>query len=405
MTTKQSSSSSSSSSSKLPSNKTVISSGGLTRETYGKINVSAIESATQLWLAQLPATLATAIDAAPEGTYLGTLTFTKGGLVATTTTEASSVTTSTSYQAHRRPSTQRVTQSLSLQISPSVEETLYPKIANKNTLPTSKVGNPGIVVMDVLPFDYTLKHITKQSAECVMHPFTRHPTNGSIELHGSVVRTLTVEMERTERYHEMCKSRIHHHEIQQGGKANVESIDTIHSLAKVDVLQSSNAVKTAAAMGGSGHGGGGNIGVTSAGGGGGGFGHSVAQFGKRLREAQQQQSFMSSSSLSSTTNQPSRKRPLTFTSESSIRTILFELFSQQSHWSLKDIRAVCGGFKTDKEIRTELNLIGEYQRIGPYKGLWELKTEFKGNLTTAMITTVDTTSIMTSTSKDDSTTG
>ena len=345
--------------------------GGLTRETYGKLNVSAIESATQLWLAQLPAALATAIDAAPEGAFLGTLTFTKGGLVSSSTSP--------------NKTSERVAQKLSLQMSPQLEESLQ----MKKSASSSSV--------DVLPLDYTLTNITKQSSECVMHPFTRHPTNGSVELHGSVVRTLTVQMERTERYRDMCKARIYNETMMGGGGGSssnsysnpngsngvggdkqqrfVQSIDTIHSLAKVDALQSSNAVKTAM----SGGGGGGAGGTKTSAQNGGGFGNSVAQFGKRLREAQQQQ-LLTSSSSTLATGTSSRKRPFTFTSESSVRTILFELFSQQSHWPLKDLRAACGGFKTDKEIRTELTLIGEYQRTGQLKGLWELKAEFKDNI-------------------------
>lgn len=343
-------------------------SGGLSTETYGKIDVSAIESSTQHWLAQLPAALATAIDAAPEGTFLGTFTFTKGGLISSSDSHANATTAG------------RIPQKLSLNISPQLEESIQ--------------GGEKAPSIDILPLDYTLTNIMKQSPECVMHPFTRHPTNGSVQLHGSVVRTMTVQMERTERYRDMCKARMYRQTMMGasssasrsgGGKKDVgethrfvQSIDTIHSLAKVDVLQASNAVKTATSGGPGG-------GMSS--GGGGGFGNAVAQFGKRLREAQQQQQLLSPSSTHSA---KSRKRTMAFTQDTPVRTILFELFSQQPHWTLKDLKAECGGMKTDKELRTELNIIGDYIRIGQMKGMWELKAEFQNNI---------------SATKDDSNTG
>jgi hypothetical protein len=153
-------------------------SSGVTRETYGKINTSAVESAAQLWLAQLPPALAAAIDASPEGTYLGNFTFTKGGTISKPHPDDSNVMT-----------TERVPQKLAFQIAPQLEEMNH----------QSSQGPPS-TSSDILPLDYTLTNITKQSPECTLYPFTRHPSNGSVLLHGSIVRNVSVQVERTQRY-------------------------------------------------------------------------------------------------------------------------------------------------------------------------------------------------------------
>ena len=59
--------------------------------------------------------------------------------------------------------------------------------------------------------------------------------------------------------------------------------------------------------------------------------------------------------------------------------LLVELFSQQKYWPVKELIAASG--RGEKEIRADLKQIAESQRTGQFKGLWELKSEFAGGVT------------------------
>jgi hypothetical protein len=99
-----------------------------------------------------------------------------------------------------------------------------------------------------------------------------------------------------------------------------------------------------------------------------GFGNTIANFGKKVIEAQR--------NLQTAALTQNRKRK--FDETQSVRSILFELFSQQQYWSVKELRAASGG-RAEKEIRAELQQIAEFKRTGEFKGMWELKKEFGGN--------------------------
>lgn len=73
----------------------------------------------------------------------------------------------------------------------------------------------------------------------------------------------------------------------------------------------------------------------------------------------------------------SQNRKRKFDETQSVRSILFELFSQQQYWSVKELRAASGG-RPEKEIRAELQQIAEFKRAGEFKGNWELKKDFGG---------------------------
>lgn len=184
-----------------------------------------------------------------------------------------------------------------------------------------------------LPLDYTLTNITSKIP--TLHPFTRH-TNGSVTIHGTINRSCNLQMERTQRYRETCKARL---------------INTVAGKDKRHVKPAKREDLSLVNMGSLGSG----------------FGNTVANFGKKVIEAQR--------NLQNAALSQNRKRK--FDETQSVRSILFELFSQQQYWSVKELRAASGG-RPEKEIRAELQQIAEFKRAGEFKGNWELKKDFGG---------------------------
>lgn len=274
------------------------------RNTYGKINTSAVDS--QLWLTRLPQNLATLWDEVPEGTLLGTLTFTKG--------------TPTPKRGTRlKPGQKQIQQKLSLEVS---EALIKSKLCD---------DKPELAqVVKDLPLDYTVTNLTTKIP--VLHPFTRKE-DGSVELHGTVNRSCNLQMERTKRYRSMCNTRMADAEE----KHYVKSMDEQTEISLLTGLNKATGV------------------ITS------GFGSAIANMGKKMNEAP-----------------PQFNNKRKFSETQSVRSILFELFSQQTHWAMKELRGlICGG-RTEKEIRTELQQIADYHKTGEFKGFWQLKTEFAG---------------------------
>jgi len=273
--------------------------------TYGKILTSSVDS--QLWLTRLPTNLATLWDEAPEGTLLGTLTFTKG-------------TPAPKRGSRIKPGQKPIQQKLSLEVS---EQLIQSNVGNDNP----KLAQ---VVKD-LPLDYTLTNLTTKIP--ILHPFTRKE-DGSIELHGTVNRSCNLQMERnTKRYRSMCNTRMADAEAKQF----VKSMDEQTEISLLTGLNKATGVITT------------------------GFGSSIAEFGKKMNEAP-----------------PQFNNKRKFSETQSVRSILFTLFSQQTHWAMKELRGFISAGRTEKEIRTELAQIAEYHKTGEFKGYWELKTEFKG---------------------------
>ena len=264
--------------------------GGVSWNTYGKIDA---EASKQLWLTRLPPKLLEVWDSAPEGTLLGHLTFTKG----------------TPKQSLQKKGTKPIPQKLAISVSEDLAQ-----------------NQPD------LPLDYTLTNLTTKIP--TYYPYTR-ADNGTVKIHGQISRSCNMQMERTERYREMCKSRL----LAIAGK------DKRH------VKPVQNADLSLVNMG--------NIGS--------GFGSTVANFGKKVIEAQKV-----AQSAMLTTN---RKRK--FDETQPIRSILFELYGQKPCWSIKEIKAESGN-RPEKEIRECLQEIGEYVKSGENKGKWQLKPEFGG---------------------------
>mmetsp|Transcript_8176 Transcript_8176/g.15387 ORF Transcript_8176/g.15387 Transcript_8176/m.15387 type:complete len:291 (+) Transcript_8176:222-1094(+) len=277
-------------------NKTKPSKPSVSLANYGKIDSSNI--AKQMWLARLPPKLAEVWEQAPEGTLLGHLVFTKG-----TPKQSSNVPPNTIQKI--------VPQKLAISVSEDLAKD-----------------------QSDLPLDYTLANLTTKIPS--LYQFTRYP-NGSVALHGTIARSCNLQMERTERYREMCKSRLLN-TVAGKDKRHVKPVQSAElSLVNVGSLGS-------------------------------GFGSTIANFGKKVIEAQK--------NLQNSALTQNRKRK--FDETQSIRSILFELFSQQQYWTVKELRAASGG-RAEKEIRAELQQIAEFKRTGEFKGMWELKKDFAGN--------------------------
>lgn len=124
--------------------------------TYGAVQYA---SKSDLWMIKLPKTLAKAWEDAPEGTMLGTLTFTKGGR------------RGSGPQAKRQKTGGGAANSSKIAIM--VEPTLAEGQSD-------------------LPVDYTLEAMTKKTPG-ILHPFTRN-MDGSVAIHGVVSRTATAQV-------------------------------------------------------------------------------------------------------------------------------------------------------------------------------------------------------------------
>lgn len=280
--------------------------------TYGAIDASSV--LTSMWMARIPSKLATAWKDAPEGTVLGTLTFTKGAPPAGKGSAAT----------NGRPSSRSANGG---RIKPGDGGAGAPKQSL-----TIKVNESFVDVVSDLPLDYSAEAMTKKVP--VLHPFTRRP-DGSVALHGTVARSCSLQMRRTDRYREMCKNRI------------VDSVTTNRFVKPVDQVDLSVRSRPVGA---------------AAGKGGGGFGDSIARFGKGMIEARER----------AATDPTGRKRKF---QDQPIRSVLFELFSSQQFWTVKELRNSSG--RAEKDIRSVLSELCEFHRSGEHKGSWELKAEFR----------------------------
>ncbi len=294
-----------------------------TIHTYGKYETETVKN--QLWLARLPPKLATLFDDAPEGTLLGHLTFTKGTPLpkkpqapnkAHPTKQPSSINGNGAKNNTGKPTIPPASKPIQQKLAIQVTEDLVP--------PEQQTD---------LPLDYTLTNITTKIP--TQHPFSRSE-NGSIELHGTISRSCNLQMERTQRYREMCKSRLLN--AVAGKKGFVKPVQNAE-------LARSN-----------------NVGAIGSG-----FGASIMHFGKKMMEAKNERDLYGVSG---------QKRK--FDDSQTVSSILFELFSQQRYWSVKELIAASG--RGEKEIRADLKQIAESKRTGEFKGLWELKKEFAGSV-------------------------
>jgi hypothetical protein len=191
-----------------------------------------------------------------------------------------------------------------------------------------------------LPLQYSLQAMTKKLP--TLHPFTRLP-NGSIQLHGTITRTANLQVHQDANYRALCKNRIiasnvHNQRFVKPVEAN--------QVAQQSSRRSGSAVK--------------NNGSSV------GFGDAVHQFGKRLLEAQQNQSL----------NFKSNNKKARFTEDQPLKSVIFQLYQDKPFWTTKDIRAASGG-RSETEIKRVLQEIATYHRSGEQKNTWELRQEYQ----------------------------
>ena len=289
---------------------------GVSGSTYGAVRASAAEQ----WMIRLPNRLAAAWEEAPEGTVLGTLTFTKGGGGA-----------SQQPQAKRRKTSATDGGAAPSKISITIDPTLAESQSD-------------------LPVNYTLEAMSKKTPG-TLHPFTRG-ADGGVAIHGVVSRTASAQVasdsksahgsDGNERYKTLLRNRLldtsvnSKRFVQPGG---------------VDAAAGPSKAATAAASLGKG------------------FGGSVARFGKQMMDAQEQRKgFIIPDSKSA-------GPPIT--SVEGIRSALFEYFSKRPLWSVRELRLASGGRLPEKETRDVLRDIAHYHRIGEHKNMWELKAEYR----------------------------
>ena len=303
--------------------------------TYGKIDASSVGKPA--WMTRIPPKLAQAFDEAPEGTVLGTFTFTKGGTLPAPPTNGNKPDAkSTNSSSSSSSSSNKVDQTLSIRVS----EELAAKAPD-------------------LPVEYTIEALTRKVP--TLHPFTRRP-DGSIELHATVAKTGNLQMVAgAERYRNLCKNRL------------VQSATTDRFVKPVDLADLTSAGKS---VGGSGRRGAATGGsrvsssITNTGANGsssGGFGDSVQQFGRAILDSQK-------AGLEG--DLAGRKRKF---EGQSIRGVVFELFSMQRYWTVKDMRSASG--RAEKELREVLSDLAHFHRSGENKGSWELREEFRKGTT------------------------
>ncbi len=290
--------------------------------TYGAIYASS----SDLWMLKLPHRLASAWDDAPEGTVLGTLTFTKGGGKNGDGTAAAPPAKRTKTSASATPSATTSVSKISITIDPHIAES-----------------------QSDLPATYTLEAMSKKTS-VALHPFTRF-ADGSLSIHGKVSRTASAQVAQAStiglagddnsRYRTLLKNRL------------LETTVTSKRFVQPggDSTQSGPPLKAATAAA--------SLGT--------GFGGSVAQFGKQMLDAKERAKGFGMPEI---TGPP-------ITGIDGVRSALFEFFSKKTYWSVKDLRLASGGRLPERETREVLRDIAEYHQRGEMKNTWELKPEFK----------------------------
>jgi hypothetical protein len=277
----------------------------VTADSYGSLQGT--ESVgKECWMLRIPPTLAQAFEECPEGTVLGELVFRKGG------------------------GPNKIKPSLEVHVAASVASSDH-----DNQLST-------------LPLQYSLQAMTKKLP--TLHPFTRHP-NGSIQLHGTVTRTANLQVHQDANYRALCKNRIlasnvHNHRFVKPVEANQVMQQTGRRSTNGAAATGGSAVKNAS---------------------GGGFGDAVHQFGKRLLEAQQNQSL----NIIKSNNKKAR-----FSEDQPLKSVIFQLYQDKPFWTTKDLRAASGG-RSETEIKRVLQEIATYHRSGELKNTWELRQEYQ----------------------------
>ena len=229
---------------------------------------------------RLPNRLASAWEEAPEGTVLGTLTFTKGGI------------SSAGIPPAKRPKTSANAPASSSKISITID----PNLAESQS---------------DLPVNYTLEVMTKKTPGA-LHPFTRN-ADGGVSIHGIISRTASAQVAsyggdsidvNAGRYRTLLKNRLLDTTVHSKRFVRSGGLDT--SMSGPGPLA---AAKAAASL---------NTG----------FGGSVARFGKRMLDAKERGGLASTSSIGTGIGGTQEIGPV-ITGIEGVRSTLFEFFSKK----------------------------------------------------------------------------
>lgn len=293
-------------------------------------------SSSELWMIRLPNRLASAWEDAPEGTVLGTLTFTKGGGKNRDSTATAPPSKRTKTSASATLSTTTSASKISITIDPRIAE------------PQSD-----------LPETYTLEAMSKKTS-VALHPFTRG-ADGGVSIHGKVSRTATAQVAQAPTF-----------------GATGDNNSRYRTLLKNRLLETTVTAKRFVQPGGDATQSGPLKAATAAASLGTGFGGSVAQFGKQMLDAKERAKGFGMPEM---TGPP-------IAGIDGVRSALFEFFSKKTYWSVKDLRLASGGRLPERETREVLRDIAEYHQRGEMKNTWELKPEFKSAVSTASATSL-----------------
>jgi len=295
---------------------------------FAKVNAKAATT-QQMWLIKVPHAVMQVWNDATEGSTLGSLTFTKG---------TPPVKPSATAKGATLP--KQIKQSLVVELHETLRQQ-HPKMPPCYTIEALTKNVPGL-------YPFTRHAGTKPSEddadESKDNQLPQHE-EGTITVHGVVTKQGTLQMQHNhEAYRQLLKNRL----LENVARKN-------NHVKSVDASELTLNTGLGRAAGG---------GATTAGGG---FGDAVQQQGKRLLEARDR----AATGMGTAYTENAKRK---FEGQS-VRSILFELFSQQSFWTAKEIRMLSG--RTEKEIRPVLQELGQYIKNGEHKGMWELKSEFQ----------------------------
>jgi len=209
-----------------------------------------------------------------------------------------------------------------------------------------------------LPVRYTLEAMTKKMPG-TLHPFTRK-ADGRVSIHGKIGRTASAQ--------------VAHGVVDTNSSSGVGGVGVgvgkddgrYRTLLRNRLLDTTVNSKRFVQPGGDANQSGPLKAATAASSLGTGSGASVASFGKQMLDARERARGC----------MPEVKGP-PIVGHDGVRTALFEFFSKRTLWSVKDLRYASGGRLPDRETREVLRDIADYHRMGEYKNMWELKSEYK----------------------------
>ena len=184
-----------------------------------------------------------------------------------------------------------------------------------------------------LPMQYSLQAMSKKLP--TLHPFSRHPYNGSVKVHGTITRTANMQVQQDANYRQLCKHRIL--------ASTVHKDRFVKPVATNQVTQNAKRRRNPTD---------------------GGFGDAVHHYGTRMLDN------------APTLLSPAFLKKAKFSDDQPTKSVLFDLFSRQTFWTVKDLKVASGG-RPETEIRDVLREIGDYHRSGDHKNTWELRKEFQ----------------------------